>query len=585
MTDDATRPIETPITPEPAAGGPAPAEPMTTPVQGGANRARWAIGLGVAGLAIAAGIAAVVLFGAQASPEALRYIPGDAAAVAELRLDLPGDQMQHLGNLLAHFPGFADQSTLEAKLDEALAKLIESGPGSDVSYQADVKPWLSGPTFVGLLGITADAAAATHEDVVISATTNGAASCGTVFKNEAVTHETYKSLDLVISADGSMACVLDGRQALLGNTSTVRKALDAKAAGTGMNANTTYQAARSALGGDRIATLYVNGAALDQLMPKASDVPVPGLEALMGKLPAWLIAGVRAEDDALVLDYVAAPVPAAATGPSLLPVPAAHASVITGMVPSSTLLYVEAQGAGVGLQNLLTVIGGIPDLAEPLQMLEGVGGAGELVGWIDDVGIAVTSEAATTPEVAVLIVGTDDAAVSSRVAALRALLGTGGLGSGIQVTETTVNGTAVTNVTIADLGTVIPPGLVVGGTDVPTTTGPITFSMAARGRTLIVTLGEATMAAILNTAPGSSLADQAAFKQASAHGFANSRATVYIGVGATVDLVKGFVPAEELATYQAEIAPYVDPLEAVLISTTGDASGDRSRIVITVTKP
>jgi hypothetical protein len=312
---------------------------------------------------------------------------------------------------------------------------------------------------------------------------------------------------------------------------------------------------------------------------------VPGLESLTGRLPAWLMAGVRAEDDALVLDSVAAPIPASTAGPSLLPVPAAHASVITGMLPSSTLAYVEAQGAGVGLQNLLTVVGGMPELAEPLQMLNGLGGASQLVGWIDDVGIAVTSKGTATPEVAVVIVGTDESAVSSRVSALKLLLSSGGLGSAIQVTETTVNGTAVTNVTITDLGSLIPPGTVVGGTDVPATTGPITFSMAARGRTMIVALGEATMAAILNTAPGSSLADQPAFKQASAHGFANSRATVYLGVGAGFDLVKGLIPADELAKFQAEVAPYVDPLEAVLVSTTSDASGERSRIVITVTKP
>lgn len=584
MTDDATRPIETPITPEAATDGPAPAVAVATPAQAGPSRARWAIGLGVAGLAIAAGIAAVVLFGAQPSPEALRYIPGDAAFVAEVRLDLPGDQMQHVGNLLAHFPGFADQSTLGTKLDEALSKLVESASEGGASYVTDIKPWVNGPLFIGALAPGKGVDVAGPKDVVVSATTNGAVSCTAVFKDQQVTHETYKSLDLVLGPGATLGCVLDGRQALIGDPAVVRKALDAKAAGTGMNTNAAYKAARSAIAGDRIATMYVNGAALEQLMPGASQVPVPGLESLIGKLPAWLMAGVRAEDDALLVDYAAAPVPASTTGPSLLPVPAGHGSVITGQLPSGTLVYVEAQGAGVGLQNLLTVVGGIPDLAEPLQMLQGLGGASQLIGWIDDVGFAVTSQEAKTPGVAVLLVGKDEAAVSSRVTALKLLLASGGLGSGIQVTETTVNGTAVTNATITDPGSLIPPGLEVGGADVPTT-GPVTLSMAARGRTLIVTLGETTMASILNTAAGSSLADQASFKQVSAHGIANSRTTVYIGVGASVDLVKGFVPAEELARYQAEIAPYLDPLEAVLMSATSDASGNRSRIVITVTKP
>jgi len=130
----------------------------------------------------------------------------------------------------------------------------------------------------------------------------------------------------------------------------VSPALDAKAAGTGMDKSALYQKARSALGGDRLATVYLSGASLQQLMPKSSDLGVAGIDALIGSLPEWIMGGLRAEDDALVLDYVAAPVPASTAGPSLLPIPAAHGSVITGMVPASTLVYVEAQGAGGPLQ-------------------------------------------------------------------------------------------------------------------------------------------------------------------------------------------------------------------------------------------
>lgn len=595
MTDDATRPIATPTTPpagpvSDTVGGEEPAvPPVTTSAAvpagpaGSSSRVRWAIGLAVAGLAIVGAIGAFLLFGAQSSPEALRYVPGDAAAVAEVRLDLPGDQMQKLGNLLAHFPGFSDQSTLSAKLDEALDKLVKSASNGSASYLADVKPWVSGPLFVGVMTPTGSLSAEGPQDMVISATTNGAASCTAPFKDQAVTHETYKGLDLVIGPQGTVACVLDGRQALIGDPAMVRKALDAKAAGTGMDKSAAYQKARSTLGGDRLATIYANGASLQQLMPKPTDLGVTGIDALLGSLPEWVMVGVRAEDDALVVDYVSAAVPAASAGPSLLPIPAAHGSLITGQVPASTIVYVEAQGAGVGLQNLLTVLRGIPDLQAPLQMLDGLGGAGQLVGWIDDVGLAVSTREAT-PDVALLLVGKDEAAISTRVTSLKALLALAGAGGGVKVTETTISGTAVTSITITDLGSIVPPGTIPGGT-LPSSMGPITFSMAGHGRTLIVTTGEAAMTAILNTAAGSSLADQAAFKQASARGIANSRTTVYVGVGATVYLVKGFLPAAELARYQAEVAPYLDPLEAMLINATSDASGNRSRIVITVTKP
>ena len=258
-------------------------------------------------------------------------------------------------------------------------------------------------------------------------------------------------------------------------------------------------------------------------------------------------------------------------------------SVITSMLPGDTLAYVEAQGAGASLQNVLAELRQIPDVESALKMLDGMGGAGELVGWVDDVGVAV-SVRGQTPDVALLLVAKDEAAVTARVASLKTLLGLAGAGgSGLQVKDSTVNGVAVTTVTITDLGSLVPPGTVPGMSDLPT--GPVSFSMAARGKTLVVTSGETAMSAILSTAAGGSLADNAAFKHALTRGITNPRTTIYLGVGATVDLVKGFLPADELATFQKDAAPYVEPLEGFLLQATNDAAGTRSRVVITVTQP
>ena len=158
MTDDATRQIEQS---EPASAATAATEADAggggDADAGGDRRraarigARWAIGLGVAGLAIVAVIAAVLTLGSRPTPPALTYIPADAVIVVELRPDLPGDQLQKLGNLLAHFPGFADQSTLPDKLDESFTQLLGRASGGSVDYKADIKPWLSGPAFVAIL--------------------------------------------------------------------------------------------------------------------------------------------------------------------------------------------------------------------------------------------------------------------------------------------------------------------------------------------------------------------------------------------------------------------------------------------------
>jgi hypothetical protein len=115
--------------------------------------------------------------------------------------------------------------------------------------------------------------------------------------------------------------------------------------------------------------------------------------------------------------------------------------------------------------------------------------------------------------------------------------------------------------------------------------GPISFSIAARGKVVIVASGVPEMTAILNIAAGSSLADDATFKLAGQRGLANSRTTVYVAAGATIDLVQQFLPADELAAFKANILPYVDPLTSVSITAAEDATSSRSRILISVTKP
>src|SRR6185369_6962012 len=72
----------------------------------GGSKGRWFLALAVAVVAIGAAIAGFMLLNAKTTPEALAYVPADAAFVFEIRPDLPGDQMEQVGKFIAHFPGF-----------------------------------------------------------------------------------------------------------------------------------------------------------------------------------------------------------------------------------------------------------------------------------------------------------------------------------------------------------------------------------------------------------------------------------------------------------------------------------------------
>lgn len=611
MTDDQTRPYDTPVPDEPpatpatdtptaempttatheadaapgAAGAPAP------PARSGPSRKRLLAGLGIAGVILALTAGVLLFLGGPTTPEVLKYVPADSAVVGELRMDLPGDQMEKLGRLLSHFPGFADQSTLPAKIDEALGRLVSSASGGDADYAADIKPWLNGPLFAATAGDVASAD--TPRSFLIAATTNGGVSCATTFEGRPVTTETHRGVELTIAQPGDLTlggqrtCAVDGRFALLGDYGSVKRALDTKADGNGLNTSGAYLAARKALAGEQLATIWLSSDAILAGAP-APPIGIPGLGGLGGRAPDWFMFGARAEDDALVLEMVTAPLPAASGGPSLLPLPPGHASVLAGLAPADSLVYVEAQGAGVSIQNMLTTLRSVPELQAPLAMLDGLARPDDLVGWVQDAAVAVSLNGADltsgSPRVTVLLSAPDAATATEKVTGLQALLGFLAVGGqGVTVEQVQVGGVTATTVTIADLGALIPPGSIPGGGALPS--GELTFSIAAKDRVVYFAVGEGTIEQALGVQPGAGLADSPAFKQAGTRGLANSQTTVYVAAGAAIDLAEPFLPADVAARWATEVKPYVDPIQAIGAWSTSDASGLRFRAVLTVSGP
>ena len=125
MNEDA-RPTQDLLEPR----APAVAPVVPTPPDRRAGRARWSVAVAAALVILAVSAAGLyALVGAAAGSTVAKWAPADSLVFVEVRGDLPGDQRQNLGRFLAHFPGFADQSTLDQKLDETLDRLVEPGVG------------------------------------------------------------------------------------------------------------------------------------------------------------------------------------------------------------------------------------------------------------------------------------------------------------------------------------------------------------------------------------------------------------------------------------------------------------------------
>jgi hypothetical protein len=388
-----------------------------------------------------------------------------------------------------------------------------------------------------------------------------------------------------------MACALDGRYGLVGDSASIKAALDAHANHSGVDGNSQYNKARDALGGDRLATVYFSVEALKS-GALASAIPAlasagTDVNAALAALPSWVIAGFRAEDAAIVADIVSAPAGPlpGPSGSTLLTMPPAHVSRLAPLLPSDTAAFYELHGTGVLGQNLLTSLRASPALSPALGQLDAalgvLGGPQALIGWIDDAGIVVIPDGSSLTG-GILAQAPDDATAAAKADQIRSFLTLAGLSGGISSRDIDINGTKVTIADLGDISSLLKQaGPAAGGLTLPPGTH-IVISVAARGSTVLIGGGESFARRILETAAGSSLADQASYKTALGLSFGSNSGQVYVAAAPLLAFADTAIPADTRAQFDTDIKPYVAPFDAFLETASSDPTGIRIRFVITV---
>jgi hypothetical protein len=555
----------------------------------GRSRVRWIVGGGIALVAILGVVFAATLLGARPLPEALTYVPADSAIVVELRPELPGDQRQKLGNFLAHFPGFDDQSILQTKIDEALGRIVQEATGGQVDYASQVKPLMAGPVMVAasadVLSSAGGAESEPHGFLVVATSEEGT-TCDTVFKTTTA-GSTHRDVEIRTVDEGDdIACATHGRFVLIGDLDGVKGGIDAKLDSSGIDTDETYKAAHGSLTGDQLGTSFVSGAALSAMVEDMTSMM--GASLPEGSIPDWTIGGLRVEDDALVVDALAAPVtaPSAPSGaPTLAP---ASESRFATILPADTLAFLEVHGVGALAGRGLAELRADPDQAEMLEQLEAglsiLGGADNLTEWIEDVGIAVLPSGDGIGAV-ILIRGTDAEEAEEHLAQIRNLLVLASTGTDITVNDSDHNGVTITTVDLGDLNELLGGLSGLGGVptpEVPDIDARVSFQMAVRDDIVLIAVGEALAEEILDVEAGSSLKSSPTYSRSMELVGATNNTQLYVAVDSTLMLLERLLPAEELESFMSEAKPYTDHLAGTSFSATVSGTSSRFRWVITV---
>lgn len=570
------------------------------------SRARWLAAAGLVALIVAVtAFATLSLTGSSPASTVVGYVPADSVAYGELRLDLPGDQRQEVGEFLSKFPGFADQAALESKLDEVLDRLLSESTEGKQSYSRDIKPWFDGELAFSMGPLPADPAAA-------EATDRARAAVLLSIKDEALarawftktlaemgvksTSETYEGVELTVFTSpekpGGQAAfaLVDAKVAIVGDIASVKAAIDT-AGGSPLAKGEDYVAARAAMNGDDLGFVFIDlrtvlDAAMELTESMASAPPVS--DALAALVPDWAAFRLRVEGDALVMDS-AMPHVDGVPGPS-----ENHANGVAGFAPPSTLILAAGNDYGASLAETIALYRKDPTLDDAFKSIDDaaalLGGLDKSVGWMGDTGFVIARDGDSV-EGGIVSIPADAAAGRQLLTTLRSAAMLAGGQYGISVRDEEHAGATIT---IIDLGTAedlaaLAAGL--GGETLPDDAaselpdGHVEISYAATDGVVAIGSGPDFVRHVLDAGAGQSLADDARFTGLVGRVGASHTGVSFIDIAAVRGLVEGLLSeatAEERAEYEESVKPFLTPFDALVSAGVTDNGLDQQHAIVTV---
>ena len=628
-TDPTTR-VETPTTPtapltpsapanptmptyqhEAAWAAVAPAAPVVTTAAPPRRRSRfrWAISIALVALIIATTAAvAAVITGRSADATVLGYVPEHTTMYAEVRLDLPGDQRRAVGEFLSKFPGFADQSALESKLDQVFDDVVKEATNGSQTYTTDIKPWFGGelafslgplPPASAVNGSDPSAMGSLRALTLVSVTDATAAQAwfdAAITKSGAkTTTAPYDGATLTLfdKTDGLQPAfaIVDGKVAVAGDLVSVKAAIDTKGGG-GFSKEPGPQAALASMDGDHVGFAYI---ALRPLLDWSSELATawagsaggtaPAIGTTLDKaLPDWGAYALRFESDAVVMEATA-PIPETRLGPT-----ENRRSTVAEHIPSNALIASMSNDLGTTLKQALALFGSEPTLKPVLDQLDQalglIGGADAALGWAGDSAVVI-SAGGDTPAGGLVVVPTDKAAAGHLFTALRSFIAIGGGQEGITVTDESYDGTTITIVDLGDIAKLSGMTGAAGSAALPTLpTGHVQIAYAVTDQVVVVGSGPAFVKQVIDTTKDSSLATNDRYASLAGRAGNGTRAT-WVDITAIRGLIEkaavgaGADPAAA-TRYQSDVKPFLAPFDAMYASSSTGNDVNRSVIYVTV---
>ena len=549
---------------------------------------RWVVAIvGVALVAAASIVVASLVGGRPATSTAMGYMPANTVVYTEARLDLPGDQRDKLASFLKSFPGFQDSGPFDAKLNEALDRVMRMATHDAQTWTTDIAPWFGGQIAVGV-GLPDPAAgsaiAAANATLFVATIRDRGKAIAWIQKTgdkASLNQTSYGDAELFVNADqgGAFALAVNDKVLLGGTTTAVKAAIDTSGK-SAFAEDDAIEAALATIQKDYVAMSVTNVKAYGDWIVRMMGVGNASAlaetqidETILGLLPAWQATSARFENDALVSSSV---MPSVAIGHDA----ASRADEVVGHVPAKTVLFLGIHDVGDSLSALLGKFRPLPEAKPFFEQLDRalnlVGGFDATFGWWGDAAVVASPLDDGTIGAGLVIKPRKPDEATRLLSTLNSFIQIGGASSGISLRTVDHNGTQVSVISSTSqfgMGT-LPAGY------------KAEFAWAANADVAVVGYGESFVNAVLDATGPSSLGGDARFQALLTRVGAENIGLSFVDLGAIRTLIEPLAQkeasADEWAYYTKEIQPYLAPFDAAISAIRKDGSVDHTNGVLTV---
>ncbi len=521
----------------------------------GHSRAFRAIASGGIAVLVAGGVAAAVLaFGLlRGSADSLvSFAPSDTAVYFDLNLEPSVGQQLALTNILGKFPGLSGASR-----DTTINHWLDSGLQSSGLSHTDVRAWLGSQ--LSLIVLKSSGGAIPAEVSLLASTDDAAAQAmfvkfksGPLGSTQHWTTATYDGATVHVGQDASgrlAVWAITAHTVIVGTSeAAVDEVIDtSQGKHASLSSEPDYTAVQARVPTDRIAFLYLDMPRLAALIPTAAAAgTASALRGYQGVGEA-VVASSSGVSVSGTIDFDAAKLSAVARATLRV---AAHTNGALAYVPGGAFGFVTLVGLPQMLKSLVSFAGtglGASE-SQALDQLGITGSSGIISHLTGDGGIEVEQVPGAHVPSGALLIATDSSSATQSFLdqlATRACAATQGCGSPA-ATRQTYQGVTVSTITIRGVdGSELSP------------------SWAVDNGWAIVASTPAEVRAVIDAKRGSNITTSPQYRAVAGQVGSNNNSMFYLNVQKLVAAVRAVLPADAGATFDAQVAPYLAPLQAI----------------------